>query len=365
MTTQHAILEELEAALTHGSAERRVRTLQRVTDLFVFGSSHFSGDQVAVFDRVFSHLIVDIETSARAALASRLAAIANAPPGLIRTLAFDDTVEVAGPVLRQSSLLDNVTLVENAKIKSQQHLLSISQRKALAATVTDVLVERGDRAVALSAARNAGAKFSDAGYVRLVKRSAGDDELAQSVGLRPDIPRQQFLKLLGTASKAVRLALEAAHPQSSIEIKHAVAEVANAIQAQAAGSSRDYATARRLIESLKASGRLAESEVATFALAGKFEETAVSLALLSGMAIDAIERAMVQEREESILIVAKAIGLSWPTAKATLLLCAGKKGMATHTLEQCKAAFDRLKRETALKVIEFQNKRAIGQPLGQ
>ena len=87
--------------------------------------------------------------------------------------------------------------------------------KSLAETVTDVLVERGDRDVALSVVQNAGAKFSETGYVRLVKRSEGDDELAQSVGSRPEIPRQHFLKLLTTASKAVRIALEAAHPQNA------------------------------------------------------------------------------------------------------------------------------------------------------
>ena len=180
--------------------------------------------------------------------------------------------------------------------------------KSLAETVTDVLVERGNREVALSAVQNAGAKFSETGYVRLVKRSEGDDELAQSVGSRPEIPRQHFLKLLTTASKAVRLALEAAHPQNASEIQHVVAEVATAIQAKAAAASRDYAAARALVESLRASGRLTESDVEAFARAGKFEETAAALAVLCALPIDVIERAMVQDREETILIVAKAIG---------------------------------------------------------
>ena len=56
------------------------------------------------------------------------------------------------------------SLVENAKTKSQEHLLAITKRKSLAETVTDVLVERGDRDVALSVAQNAGAKFSETGY---------------------------------------------------------------------------------------------------------------------------------------------------------------------------------------------------------
>ncbi len=361
MTTQNAIINELEEALTHGSADRRVKTLRRVTDLFVFGSSHFSGDHIAVFDGVFNHLIADIELSARVTLADRLAAIPNAPPRVIRTLAFDDAINVAGPVLVRSDLLDNVTLVENARTKSQHHLLAISRRKSLAETVTDVLAERGNREVALSVVQNAGAKFSETGYVRLVKRSEADDELAQSVGSRPEIPRQHFLKLLTTASKAVRLALEAAHPQNTSEIKHVVAEVATAIQAKAAAASRDYVAARALVESLRVSGRLVESDVEAFARAGKFEETAAALAVMCALPIDVVERAMVQDREETILIVAKSIGLSWSTAKAVLLLCAGKRGMPAHTLEQSRTVFNKLKRETALQVIKFQQKRQEAQ----
>jgi hypothetical protein len=205
--------------------------------------------------------------------------------------------------------------------------------------------------------QNAGAKFSETGYVRLVKRSEGDDELAQSVGSRPEIPRQNFLKLLTTASQAVRLALEAAHPQNASEIQHVVAEVATAIQAKAAAKSRNYVAARALVESLRASSRLGESDVEAFARAGKFEETAAALAILCALPIDVIERAMVQDRAETILIVAKAIGLSWSTAKALLLLRAGTRGMSAPALEQCLAIFNRLKRETAQEVVEFQRKR--------
>ena len=90
-------------------AERRAKTLRRVTDLFVFGSSHFSDDHVAVFDGVFQHLMADIETSARAVLADRLRRFPTRRRSVIRTLAFDDAIEVAGPILAESEQLDNVT----------------------------------------------------------------------------------------------------------------------------------------------------------------------------------------------------------------------------------------------------------------
>ena len=357
MTAQNSLIHELEDALSEGSAERRERTLRRVTDLFVFGSSHFSGDHIAVFDGVFSHLVADIEQSARAALADRLAALPNAPPKVMRKLAFDDAIEVAGPVLAKSEQLDNVSLVENAKTKSKPHLLAITKRKSLAETVTDVLVERGDRDVALSVAQNSGAKFSETGYVRLVKRSEHDDELARSVGSRPEIPRHHFLKLLSTASKAVRMGLEGAHPEHAHEIQHVVAKVTTAIQAKAAASSRDYAAARARVEALRTSGQLGEGSLAAFAQAGSFEETAVVLATLSALPIDVVERVLVQDRMETILIVAKAIDLSWQTVRSLLLLRAGKGGLSPQAIEQHMASFMRLKRATALQAIAFLRKR--------
>jgi uncharacterized protein (DUF2336 family) len=75
-----------------------------------------------------------------------LARADNAPVKVISKLAFDDSIDVAGPVLRDSSRLDTKTLIANARSKSQQHLLAISQRKSIDPEVTDVLVTRGNSA---------------------------------------------------------------------------------------------------------------------------------------------------------------------------------------------------------------------------
>lgn len=357
MSQQNAIISELEEALSDSSADRRIKTLRRVTDLFVFGSAHFSTDHVTLFDGVFSHMIANVELSAREALAQRLAPVVNAPPNAIRKLAFDDEITVAGPVLEQSPQLENVALIENASTKSQKHLLAISKRKDIAETVTDVLVERGDRNVALTVARNKGARFSEIGYLRLIKRSEGDDELTRSVGSRPEIRRQHFLKLLSTASNAVRTTLEAAHPEIADDIRSAVGNVAAAIQERAAATSRSYAAARKHVEALRAKRALSESDVAAFANAGKFEETAVTLAMMCALPVDVIERVMVQDLEETIMIVAKAIGLSWSTVKAVLRLCAGHKGLSEQSLGRSLAVFSKLKQETAQQVVEFQRRK--------
>src|SRR5882672_1590171 len=98
-TAPISLLDELQSTLAHGTVARRVETLRRVTDLFIDGAVDFSSEQIGLFDDVFQCLMHHIETSAKALLSSRLASIDNAPPLTIRTLAFEDLIEIAAPVL--------------------------------------------------------------------------------------------------------------------------------------------------------------------------------------------------------------------------------------------------------------------------
>src|SRR5689334_3251081 len=155
------LLEELQAALSHGTVARRVETLRRVTDLFVGNAMDYSDDHIRVFDDVFECLIEQIETSARALLADRLAPIAAAPPKIIRTLALDEVIEVAGPVLTKSERLDEATLIAIARTRGQAHLKAISLRRVLSEALTDVLVTRGNEDVVQSTVSNPGARLSE------------------------------------------------------------------------------------------------------------------------------------------------------------------------------------------------------------
>src|SRR6201992_418171 len=218
VSTSDNLLDELQTTLASGTVARRVETLRRVTDLFISGAVEFSDDQISLFDDVFQCLMHHIETSAKALLSNRLAPYDRAPPLTVRALAFDDLIEVAAPVLSQSERLDDETLIETARSKSQAHLMAISTRKVLSGRVTDVLVQRGNDQVIQSTVNNPGAQFSDRSFTRLVDRAEGDDVLTTCLGLRPALPRHLYLKLLAKVSAAVRARLEAADPQRAGEI---------------------------------------------------------------------------------------------------------------------------------------------------
>jgi hypothetical protein len=74
---------------------------------------------------------------------------------------------------------------------------------------------------------------------------------------------------------------------------------------------------------------------------------------MSDLPIGAIERALVRSEPEQILILAKAIGLSWDTTKAILTFQPGSVHEAKERLEQCFASFLRLKPNTAKAALQF------------
>ncbi len=331
----------------------RAEVLRRVTDLFIHGSGRFTDDQIDLFDDVMSRLVETIELAARAAFGSRLAVVSDAPARVIRTLAFDDAIEVAAPVLAHSVRLDDAALVENARTKSQGHLLAISGRSVLAEAVTDILVERGNDQVVAGAAGNRGARFSTSGMSALVRRAQDNGDLALCVWSRPDIPRHDLVKLFVQASEIVRGRLEAADPRQAALIRAAVAEASDAVQATARAGSSQHARALAHVRSLHSLGQLDEARLQEFAREGNFDRTAVALALMCDLPIGLTERALAQDEPEQLLVFAKAIGLSWETAKAILTLQAGRGGVTKDRLNQCFASFFRLQPKTARTALQF------------
>src|ERR1700676_3412414 len=134
---QHAntLLTELEASLAERPSSQRFTILRKLTDLFLAGDESFSDDAMDVFDELMGRLIEQIERQALIELSRRLAPAQRAPVKVIGRLSRDDDVEIAGPVLEQSSVLTDQDLVQIAKTKSQAHLYAIAGRTRISEPV--------------------------------------------------------------------------------------------------------------------------------------------------------------------------------------------------------------------------------------
>jgi ABC transporter substrate binding protein len=101
-----SFLQELEVAISKGSAESRQRALWYATDLLIAG--RYTEDEVWTFGEIIERLEQELEVVARARLAKRLARTDNAPSSrsLIESssssAAFKDALSAAGYVEGQS-----------------------------------------------------------------------------------------------------------------------------------------------------------------------------------------------------------------------------------------------------------------------
>ncbi|HET7910550.1 MAG TPA: DUF2336 domain-containing protein [Pseudolabrys sp.] len=357
LAESRSLLDDLISPVAAATAKHRLRIIDRVTDLFAAGSRSYSDEQISLFDDVLQRLATDIEVKARAKLAHRLSVIDNAPPVLIRSLAFDNAIEVAEPVLIFSERLTDDDLVENATTKGQDHLYAIAQRLKLSEKVTDVLVERGDQRVVHKVVKNKGARFSLAGYGKLTTRARYDRKLTLALGERSDIPRQYFLKLLEAASSKVRARLEASNPQMVAAIRDTVDDVATAMQREVRKGSHAHAVAVREAKRRFNVRPITEASVHGPAHAQDFEKTVVALARLGVFPVDLVERALLDEGEDMLLLLAKAAGCSWTTAREMLVMYAANRNLQPDDITVAFERYRKLSQRTARNIVTFYERR--------
>ena len=355
MTKAKSFLRDLDDAVLRGTAESRVRALWHTTDLLIAG--RYSDDEIWTFGEVIGRLADEIEVAARAQLARRLARFDRAPVNILHKLAFDDEIEVAGPVLRESGQLEDYALVANVCIKSQSHLLAISKRKSLEETVTDVLVTRGNQEVVSSVANNNCARFSDFGFLRMIQRAEGDSILAEQLGLREDIPRHLFQQLIAKASDDVKKRLEGERPGVIDQIQNSVTDVTGELQSKFGPVSRSHYVAKRVVTTQHQQGNLNENSISGYARRHKFDEVTIGLSLLCALPGDVIERALLDKNREMLLILAKALDFSWATTMALLFLGAKDHRITALDLNDLENEFGRLNIETSRSVLELYQSR--------
>ena len=291
--------------------------LRAVTELFLSAAPQFDDDSVAIVDTVFDFALPKPNAATLTDISVRMAPLPNAPSRLMKRLASDAEISVAGPVLSQSPRLSEADLCGIAAVMSNSHLLAISARKQLTSAVTDILIDRGDNQVARKIASNKTAELSDRGVARLLERAESDETISASLCARTDLPPDAIQNGLANAKSR--------------------AEDANA----------KISAAKRFAVLLQQAGDLTEVKINALATERQYEKTLASISLLSRLKYQFIERMMQGPDLRGLTLVCKSLGFNITTMNAIWNLTVSFNGASLDKIRSARRDFLTVSEEIA------------------
>ncbi len=352
-----SIAGEIEDAVGSGDPARRTDALRRMTTLFVEQAPHLKAMHVTVFDEVILRLARDIEFRARVELSDRLADVPNAPLRVVKDLAYDDDIAVAGPVLARSPRLADDDLVDIASTKGQDPLFALTRRAALPECVTDVIVDRGETRVVRSVAGNEGARFSPKGFAGLMEKARADEALQAILRTRRDIPPRQLARLVEIARERVRESLRPEFTGAEAGVlDEAIDEVSSAV-AQAGGSRGstlidDFKPAIAIVEARARKAPVTEDDVIDWLKEGRVAEALVAIAHIANVNIEMVAGAYHSPHYDPMLFIVRSLRFGWITFKM-LLTCKAGREPPESVLKNAFDAYQHLSVQTATRVVRF------------
>lgn len=165
-----------------------------------------------------------------------------------------------------------------------------------------------------------------------------------ALGERSDIPRQYFLKLLESASATVHARLEAANPQAVAAIRDTIDDVATAMQ--------------REVRKTLAHMRQPCARPNDGSMCARSPKPACTGRHTRRTSKRPVERALLDEGEDIVLLLAKAAGCSWTTARELLLMYVANRSLRPDDITR---AFERYRKlnETARNIVAFYERRMV------
>ncbi len=311
-------LQRLAALSQETSPESRRQILRDVTDLFVEEIPSQNSTVYAEFDALLQTLAKKVDEHARATLSERLADCAEAPHELVLQLAMD-AIEVAGPILLRSSVLNDDDLVNIVENQTQEHIRAIAERESVSEEVSRAIAVKGDDTSLSRLILNEGAKVDRFTFEIATERAEHSPMIQGSLVRRSNTPADLLADLIPIVESALR--------EQIVErfegLKPAVLEAALAASherlAKRLLEESEVEAARQRLDVLRVRHALDASLLISLLKQDKILDFQVGFAELAGVSTHAVKRAMEHDSPDGLLLFCKSSGIK----KADFLMMAG------------------------------------------
>jgi uncharacterized protein (DUF2336 family) len=302
--------EEEEALL-----RSRALIAQRLAEIVSWPATRIAPHERQLAGDILIGLLRTASVELRRRCAERMAPIVDAPKVVLRYLARDE-LDVARPLLDESPALDDADLIATIRASTPAHWAVIAQRRNLAETVTETLIQTGDIPAIIHLLRNQFSRLSAPGVDHIVSLSRQHRELVGPLLKREEVKPAQGLTVFWWADADARVSILR---RFAVDRSVLLQEVADLFTMAAQENWTDVPARQALqfIErrqrnraaAVRSEYQSLENAVIAIKEKGVTRELIIEIATLCGVKPVAGARILGDIGGEPIAILAKAVGL--------------------------------------------------------
>jgi len=345
-------LPALIAMAQEPSSESRRALLRELTDHF-FGATTRTTTEDDLYGSVLSDLAADMEAAVRRELSARFATRPDAPRALIRRLANDEA-EIAGEVLRVSSVLTEEDLLGVVRTRGQDHLRAVSSRADVSEALSDVIVERGDDETLGHLLRNDGARLSRSASEAAVERAKANPELHAATVERSSLPPDLLNEMYFVVEARLRqhiLGQNAA--MDPVLLESALAAGRTRVATDDGALPADYGSSLNYVGELRAAGQLSPQMLARFLRSGSRTPFLIALAQLADVDFHTARQIVERREVDALAVVCKAADLDRALFLTFVVIILNDDGDAMSRAHVYGRLYAELTRDQALRTVRF------------
>ena len=186
----------------------RLALLKRLADVVSLPSSRVNNFERSVTADLLVEILRDAEFEERARVARRIATLAEIPNCLIRLIVRDE-LDIAYPLLAESTALSDADLLHCARFATGAHRRLIAQRRGVSEIVGEALVELGETLVVEALLRNSEARLTAAAIETIVAMTRSQSQLVPMLLRRPELrPSHAYVLFWWADADARRMILQ-------------------------------------------------------------------------------------------------------------------------------------------------------------
>ncbi len=353
--TDYSAKALIKLAQDNTSISKKV-LVENISDLFLAPETRLNDHERVLMNDIMVKLLKNMEITIRKKLAERLASSDEMSLELVTMLA-NDHIDVAAPILERSLLLRDEDLIEIIRNRTDGHRMAIAIRAHISTEVSDQLIEYGNEDVIETLVKNGSAEMSQATIEYLVGEARSVDRFQEPLLNRDDLSFELAHKMYWWVSAALRQKIV-----STFDVDQTILDDNMEMVTKEVVNEHDEKTsvmnkAVYIVRKLASEKKLNIDFIISSLRQEKINIAVAGLAELSGLETKIIWRVLRERSDESLAVIARAIGLEkaqFSTMFLLILQCSsGPKARSTSVLNNMLKLFDRIKIKNARAALRY------------